>query len=97
MAVGCPLTAGLGKWPLKKNCMFISIFDQLLEKLLHEIFFPSNFYLLWPSQSTIQMGSPKKATTKAKWDSKKDMNLVELLLTHTQAGEESNSGFKAQI
>jgi Myb/SANT-like DNA-binding domain len=43
------------------------------------------------------MGSPKKAAAKAKWDLKKDSTLVELLLTHTRAGEKSDSGFKAQI
>ena len=43
------------------------------------------------------MGSPKKSTPKAKWDSAKDSCLISLLLTHTRAGEKSDSGFKTQI
>jgi len=43
------------------------------------------------------MGSPKKAAPKAKWDDAKDSCLVSLLLTHTRAGEKSDSGFKTKI
>ena len=43
------------------------------------------------------MGSPKKSEPKAKWDLKKDASLVELLLAHTQAGDKSDSGFKAKV